>query len=475
MKPFGFAEVRLGDEMLTGSSGLALMGLLLRRSGVPEAMDRSEPSGRSSRTSAGSIVLSLGGLITLGRPDFDRIEPLRQDPAFGRSLGIRKVPSSPTLRQRSEVLFGATWDGDSVAVVAEREARCLQSETIMREGLARLQRSGNIRLGALRLPVSGRMVPVDVDTTVLEEAYGKKEGVGFTYQRVLGYTPCFAYIGTEGYIFDAELRPGTQNSHKGTADAIRRARRQRDSFVPRRERLLWRMDSGCDSTDILTALEDDPRDAYIVGHNRRGESLDLWLTIARRRGVRQQPRPGKTVWTGEVRRLCRHGGRRRCVFRLTVRETDALGQAFIEPKVEIRLFWTNLPDPPEAIIACYADHGTSEQFHAEYKSDLGMEQFPSADYRVNRVLLLLGCLVFNALRQLGQQALRTRQVDPDERAPLRDPPRRRRLRSVIDDIIRIAARVIYSGRRWFLSLGKTSPWAPVFLRLHRHCDNLLTT
>jgi hypothetical protein len=35
-----------------------------------------------------------------------------------------------------------------------------------------------------------------------------------------------------------------------------------------------------------------------------------------------------------------------------------------------------------------------------------MEQFPSADYRVNRVLLLLGCLVFNALRQLGQQALR---------------------------------------------------------------------
>ncbi|MBA2481783.1 MAG: hypothetical protein H0V44_14055 [Planctomycetes bacterium] len=120
-------------------------------------------------------------------------------------------------------------------------------------------------------------------------------------------------------------------------------------------------------------------------------------------------------------------------------------------------------------------HGTSEQFHAEYKTDLGMEQFPSADYRVNRVLFLLGCLVFNALRQLGQESLRTRGVDVDERAPIRTQVKRRRLRSVIDDLIRLAGRVVHTGHRHILSLGCGSPWIAVWLRLHRTCVARLVT
>lgn len=475
MRPFGWDEVRIGNEQLTSTSGLALVGQLIQRSGLPDAFDRLESIGRPERTSGGTIGSTLCGLIALGHLDFDRVEPLRKDPAFGRSMGLRKVPSSPTLRQRSEVLFGATWKEDVDAVIAERETRCCQAEDAVRSSLARLQSTSGLRPTPITLPTSGVMVPVDVDTTVMEEEYGKKEGVGCTYQRVLGYTPWFAYIGAEGYVFDAELRPGPQHSQKGTPEAIRRARQRRDAFVRPGDRLLWRIDGGCDAADTLLTLEEDARDGYIVVHNRRKESLVDWLTIAKRRGARQQPRPGKTVWLGEVERLCGSAGRRRCVFRVTVRETDATGQIFIEPQIEVRLFWTNLPDPPEAIVAWYADHGTSEQFHAEYKTDLGMEQFPSADYRVNRVLLLLGCLVFNALRQLGQQTLRTRGVDSDERAPVRSPPRRRRLRSVIDDIVRIAARVIVSGRRWTLSLGNGNPWAGVWLRLWRFVQPKLTT
>ena len=160
---------------------------------------------------------------------------------------------------------------------------------------------------------------------------------------------------------------------------------------------------------------------------------------------------------------------------VTKRTTDPTGQQFLEPKIEVRLFWTNLPESPQDIIDLYADHGTSEQFHAEYKTDLGMEQFPSADYRVNRVLFLLGCLVFNALRQLGQESLRTRGIDGDERAPIRTPVQRRRLRSVIDDLIRLAGRVVHTGHRHILSLGRGSPWITVWLRLHRTCTARLLT
>jgi hypothetical protein len=439
MNSIGWNEARIGNEHLTSSGGLALVGPLLHRCGLVDAFDRLEPAGRPERTSGGTIVSSLCGLIGLGHLDFDRIEPMRQDAAFARSLGLKKVPSSPTLRQRSEELFGATWSDDDPATVAACEERCQQAEDIVRESMARLHAASGVRVTPILLPESGSMVPVDVDTTVMEESYGAKEGVGWTYQKVLGYTPNFAYIGTEGYIFDAELRPGPQHSQKGTPEAIRRARGRRDRFVTPATRLIWRFDGGCDSAETVRTLEEDPRDGYIIVHNRRKESLVDWLKIAQRRGERSDPRSGKTVWIGEIQRFCGTLGRRRCVFRVTRRTTDAKGQAFIEPQIEVRLFWTNLPDAPTEIIDCYAGHGTSEQYHSEYKTDLGMEQFPSADQRVNRVLFLLGGLVFNILRLLGQEFLRTRGIDQTQRAPIGDRPQRRRIRSVMDDLIRVAA------------------------------------
>ncbi len=127
------------------------------------------------------IVSSLCGVIALGRLDFDRIEPLR----------------------------------DAQAAVAEREARCCHVEEAVCGSLGRMQAASGLRPTTISLPTSGRMIPVDVDTTVLEEAYGKKEGVGGTYQRVLGYTPWFADIGSEGYVFDAELRTTDRRASSG--------------------------------------------------------------------------------------------------------------------------------------------------------------------------------------------------------------------------------------------------------------------
>ena len=60
--------------------------------------------------------------------------------------------------------------------------------------------------------------------------------------------------------------------------------------------------------------------------------------------------------------------------------------------------WTNL--------ACALhDHGTSEQFHSELKSDLDIEQLPSGKLCVNRIVLLCGMLAFNLLRTLGQEVI----------------------------------------------------------------------
>ncbi len=466
-------HARAGKELLTGTSGLALLGLQLQRSGLPRRFDAMEGAGRTDRTPGSTVVMSLCALIASGSMDYEAIEEHREDSFFGDSLRIRQVPAAATLRQRAEVLFGGTADEATPAEQVGREGACMRAERAVRDSLATMQASSRLQPTPIRLERSGWMTPVDMDTTVLEELYGKKGGVGCTYQKVLGYTPMLAYIGEEGYILDAELRPGVQHSQKGTPAAIRRARSQAASFVPEGTRLLWRFDSGCDSADTVAAVEECASDGYILVHNRRKETPARWLAIAQRRGVRNEPRPGKTVWIGETQRICGALGRRRCVFRVTRRTCAADGQCFLEPQIEVRLFWTNLDEKPEAIIELYAQHGTSEQFHAELKSDLGLEQFPSSDYRVNRVLFLLGCLVYNALRQIEQLSRQDAVVPPAQQAPLRRPVLRRRLRTVINNLFRCAACIVRRGRNLILSLGRGSEWVPVWLGIHRHLIALL--
>jgi hypothetical protein len=52
------------------------------------------------------IAKSMGGLISLGKPDFDAIEPFRNDRFFRESLGISRVPRAASPRQRLDKLGG---------------------------------------------------------------------------------------------------------------------------------------------------------------------------------------------------------------------------------------------------------------------------------------------------------------------------------------------------------------------------------
>ena len=49
-------------------------------------------------------------------------------------------------------------------------------------------------------------VPVDIDVTPMDNSKSKKEGVSRTYKGFDGYAPMMAYIGTEGYAINFELR-----------------------------------------------------------------------------------------------------------------------------------------------------------------------------------------------------------------------------------------------------------------------------
>jgi hypothetical protein len=87
---------------ISSHSGLALIGAVLDRTNIRERLDKVMLPGHPfPEISHGEVATAMIGLICLGKPDFDAIEPFRGDPFFAQSLGLDLVPSSPTLRLRA--------------------------------------------------------------------------------------------------------------------------------------------------------------------------------------------------------------------------------------------------------------------------------------------------------------------------------------------------------------------------------------
>ena len=104
-------------------------------------------------------------------------------------------------------------------------------------------------------------------------------------------------------------------------------------------------------------------------------------------------------------------------------------------------YWTKLPCAAEEIALLYHDHGTSEQFHSELKSELGVGQLPSGKFCVNQIVMLSAVIAFNTLRVIEQQAIARAKM-----APVRIKVSRWRLKTVLRNIIYCAVRVIRHAR-----------------------------
>ena len=72
------------------------------------------------------------------------------------------------------------------------------------------------------------------------------------------------------------------------------------------------------------------------------------------------------------------------------RSSSPDGQLFLEPKIELNTFWTNLGESDQEIIDLhYHAHGECEQFHSEIKTDMGVERLPSGKFDTNELVIEL--------------------------------------------------------------------------------------
>ena len=427
---------QLTDKRIPAASGIGIVGDILERAGFSEQFRDVKLSEKRSRKQidAGAVMTTFIALLCMGKPDFEYVSELQNDAAYYQNaLHLNKgLPSPATLRQRM----------DEIGTKLRMSLLAFNTDLLRKN---RVQPT----------PLKIGMVPVDMDVTPMDNSKTQKEGIGWTYKKFMGYAPMMAYIGTEGYLVNTELRTGSQHCQNGTPAFLRQT--------------IELLDSGNDATDNVGIMLDKGV-YYVVKRNLRREDRDEWASNIRSwcKNI-SSSREGKTVYIGttfkDIHYTSESGEekviRNRIVYEMIERTSTPDGQLLLVPEIDINMFWTNLGDSDEDIIALYHAHGECEQFHSEIKTDMGVERLPSGKFDTNELVLELTVLAYNILRMIGQEAVR------QGNAPAKRIVSRKRVRTVIQNLIHFAGHVTQHARQLLLSISRSNAWADCFLALTR--------
>lgn len=440
MKKF---RIEFTNERIIPSGGLAVVGAILGKSDFVKRLNRMDvaPNCSQHQIKNGDILLTYTGMQCMGKPQFEAVHEMDDDPEFYKAaLGITyKIPSEETLRQRMDDI------GSSIR------------QQILQENVEMLRANG-----IHPSPSKEGYVHVDTDVSPFDNSKTKKEGVSRTYKGCDGFAPIFSYIGREGYLVNEQLREGSQHCQSGTPDYLKETIALCKQITD--EKLLFRLDSGNDAAENMGILLEEGC-FFNIKHNLRKEGKDSCYKLAKEHCKNvQNPRDGKTVYIGSDWRNISYKTADetektvslRIVYEIIERTTDKFGQFLLETDIEVNTYWTNLDFTDEEVIANYHAHGECEQYHSELKTDMDLERLPSGKFETNELVLEIAILSYNILRIIGQEALGKRNPR------LKHTVKRRRHRTVINNLINMACHVTEHARQIILDLGRSNVWRDVF-------------
>jgi len=443
--------VEYANERIIPAGGLAVVGAILGKSDFTKRLNRMDVTENRSQHQIknGDIILTYIGMLCMGKPYFEAVHEMDDDKAFYQAaLGItRSIPSEETLRQRMDDI------GDSLrSLILDENIRMLLAN--------------KIQPGVL----SNGFAPVDIDVTPMDNSKSGKEGVSRTYKGYDGYAPMMAYIGTEGYAINFELREGKQHCQNGTVaflqETIKLCKKLTD------KPLLIRLDSGNDSIDNVAVLIQESC-YFIIKRNLRRESKEEWFNMAKQHCQNvTTPREGKTIYIGSdwktvTSKQFKQEFTLRAGYEITERTINKYGQFMFPTDIEVETWWTNLGETDREIIRLYHAHGECEQYHSEIKTDMDIERLPSGKFDTNALVLELSIIAYNILRMIGQGTIGGRA--PRQKRDVK----RRRMRTVISNLIMMASHITTHARQLIMGLGKSNIWRHIFAD---YCaNNILAT
>lgn len=436
-------EVVLSNERIVPNSGLYLVNKILSRSDLISNINKVRSPKRSQPVIPNGDICKIAiGLLTLRKTDFECINEFSDDPEYLEyALELSGFPSESSYRNRLEDM-GTRFN-----------------KLIFAGNIDMLKKNG-IEPSALE---SG-YVPVDFDVTPMDNSKSHKEGVSRTYKGCDGYAPMIGYIGTEGYMLNIELRKGSQHCQSGTPKFLEECIPAAKNLT--KKTLLFRFDSGNDSTDNMVIMHwNDPQIKFLIKRNPRRENMDAFaremMSVCKNI---KHPREGKTVYIGTTYREF-HDEKIgnftvRMVYEITERTMTADGQMLLLPDIEVNTYWTSLGLSDEEVIELYHNHAICEQYHSEFKTDMNIERLPSGKFDTNALILMLAMIAYNIIRIIGVELMKGKD------APVRHKTiKRRKIGTIIDNILLIAGHLTEHARSLKLALGRSNGWRNAFIRL----------
>jgi hypothetical protein len=225
------------------------------------------------------------------------------------------------------------------------------------------------------------------------------------------------------------------------------------------------MDSGNDASKNIEICLDESVD-FIIKRNLRGEDRRKWykkalVSVERGVATKETLREGKYLIYGKKSIMPSKLDQKITVpYKITVQSITDEGQYIMIPEIEVETFWTSMDYDAKTIVNLYHSHATSEQFHSEIKTDMDLERLPSGKFKTNDLILHIGLLAYNILRIIGQKTIGHKNV------PIRKKVKRRRLKTVIKDMILLAAKYVRHARQKFIKIGRSNKWFGVIKSLY---------
>lgn len=432
-------DIKFGKERLITPTGLAAVGVLVNLTDLSKRLNKlGEPKDYEYENS--DCVISYLGILCQGKSDFEDILEMKDDPDFfAQALGIKKITSPETLRQRMDEL--------AIHMIGE--------DVVLQENSKLLA-----KLDINPTPCFTGHIPLDIDVSPHDNSKTKKEGIGWTYKGFDGFAPIYSYLGKEGYLAHVEFREGDAHCQCETDKFLEESIKFSRTIT--KEPLLLRMDSGNDSIDNIKVCIDSDID-FVIKRNLRKESLENWLAEAKENGKSEMPREGKTVYYGSVyktKKVEEDIYRIRIVYQITERTSLHNGQLLLIPEIDVETWWTSLDIREKDVIELYHQHATCEQFHSEIKTDMDLERFPSSKFDTNTIILQLAAMAYNILRIIGQVSL---ELLPTPRKKVK----RLRIKTVIQNLIQIAGHIVSHARKKYINLGRSNIWRNTFAKIYQ--------
>lgn len=432
-------EIVATDEIISNDTGLVLVNNIINSTNFKQNINnKTHIKVQSREISNKDIFMTYIGILAQGKTEFERADEYRNNKYFKEALDIEKSPSCSILRQR----FNAIGDiesnlNDMKKIIDQTNLEILQNQ--------------NVEL----TPCYKNYVPLDIDVTPMDNSGSKKEGVSYTYKEFEGFAPIMAYIGTEGYLMKCELREGKANGQcaktvpflKSTIDIAKKASKKH---------LLVRTDCGHECCDNVLVFTEKSVDFLMKKKNTVADKPEFYFKQAQKEGRKKETREGKEryLYSYEKIYVCKKEDGTvvnipvRIVVDANKRTSKSDGQVLLIPEYECKRYATSLQEPTEEeIIELYHMHATSEQFHSEIKTDMDIERLPSGKFCTNEIVLGLGGITYNILRIIGQINCKL------ETSPKR-AIERKRIKSVIKDMIMLASKLVKHARKKVIKIYK---------------------